>query len=141
LFVASLPGLAATDFCICGATGLQCSPFGASGYMYITVMDGLRTDALGNIYLWNTPPTVIGTCTVDIGTYDVYEWPLYRVTPSGSVERVGSLREECHPDYITQFMSPAWGPYEIDATTGSLFVYVCVLNRTPSHGARTLCAT
>ncbi len=133
LFVSAVPGLTVTDFCVedgCAfGTFLNTQLYSAGGSL-------LLTDAHGWVY--SNPPgnwPYTGTlCVIGSTTYFPREVSLYRVSPAGLVELLGTFRDRCEGDHV-RVVNAIYG-FGLDAINGELHLTLNVLHQAPG-GTRT----
>ncbi len=116
LFIPAVPGLSATDFCV----GNPACPVNGQVSLQIDSAGDLRTDASGWIYLDLPAEQDTGTrCSVPGYSADNREFPVYRVSPSGITELLGTFHDGCDPNVLIRRLYPLG--VGIDAINGAVY--------------------
>jgi len=89
--------------------------------MFELVGSQLAADARGSLYLPPAPILTGATCTIGAFSQPEYETPIWRVPTSGPPELVGTLRDDCGPDFWRHVHTVALG---IDSTNGVIYVHM-----------------
>ncbi len=134
LFVSAPPGLAASDFCVGEGSSGSCQNGGVDFRIDLQGAWPLNADALGFLY----PPQPlggdnIGICELPTGSTVLTERFLQRISPNGTSEIVGVLRDRCESTHAAKVSSNI--DIDLDPINGFMYLGFVVTNDAGSLGS------